>query len=221
VPLREIRSCPADVFVAHVCRASASYAGGRPPGQREEEDKIMKLTKLMQAMKVLQRMKLMKQVVGVGLVCSLALAACGGGAKKDSTMPESGAAASDQPLFTRLGGLDAISAVVDEFLGNVLADARINARFAADVTDKEAAKHFRQMLIDQICEATGGGPIVGCKYSGKNMVEAHKDMKITDDEFNALVEDLVKALDKYKVPDKEKSELLGALGGMKGDIVGK
>ena len=166
------------------------------------------------------KMKTMGMMIRVVLVGSLALAACGGGAKKDSTTPAGGAAASDQPLFTRLGGLDAISAVVDEFLANVLADARINARFAADATDKEAAKHFRQMLIDQICEATGGGPIVGCKYTGKNMVEAHKDMKITDDEFNALVEDLVKALDKFKVPEREKSELLGALGGMKGDIVG-
>jgi hemoglobin len=158
----------------------------------------------------------------VVLICALAFAACGGAAKKDSTMPEGGAAApSDQPLFTRLGGLDAISAVVDEFLANVLADARINARFGNEVTDPAAAKHFRQMLIDQICEATGGGPIVGCKYTGKNMVEAHKDMKVTDDEFNALVDDLVKALDKFKVPEKEKGELLGALGGMKGDIVGK
>ena len=161
------------------------------------------------------------KLLNVVLVASLALSACGGGAKKDSTLPEGGAAASDKPLFERLGGLDAISAVVDAFLANVVADNRINARFANDVTDPEALKHFRQMLIDQICEATGGGPIVGCKYTGKSMPDAHKDMKVTEDEFNALVEDLVKALDKYKVPEKEKGELLGALGGMKGDIVGK
>ena len=53
------------------------------------------------------------------------------------------------------------------------------------------------------------------------MVDAHKGMKITDVEFTALVEDLVKALDKFKVPKAEKDELLGALGGMKKDIVGK
>ena len=53
------------------------------------------------------------------------------------------------------------------------------------------------------------------------MVDAHKGMKITDAEFTALVEDLVKALDKFKVPKAEKDELLGALGGMKKDIVGK
>jgi hemoglobin len=162
------------------------------------------------------------KLLNLVLVASLSLSACGGGSKKESTVPEGGAAAaSDKPLFERLGGLDAISAVVDAFLANVVADNRINARFANDVTDPEALKHFRQMLIDQICEATGGGPIVGCKYTGKSMPDAHKDMKITEDEFNALVEDLVKALDKYKVPEKEKGELLGALGGMKNAIVGQ
>jgi hemoglobin len=46
-------------------------------------------------------------------------------------------------------------------------------------------------------------------------------MKITDAEFTALVEDLVKSLDKFKVPAREKNELLGALGGMKPQIVGQ
>ena len=88
----------------------------------------------------------------------------------------------------------------------------INARFA----NADAAK-LRQNLIDQICEATGGP----CKYSGKDMKTAHAGMNITEDEFTALVEDLVKSLDKAGVPQAEKDELLGALGGMKGDIVGQ
>jgi len=53
------------------------------------------------------------------------------------------------------------------------------------------------------------------------MKAAHKGMKISEAEFNALVEDLVKSLDKFKVGAREKSELLSALGGMKGDIVGQ
>jgi truncated hemoglobin YjbI len=61
-----------------------------------------------------------------------------------------------------------------------------------------------------------GGP---CQYSGLDMKKSHRRMGVTTGEFNALVEDLVKALDKFKVPDKEKNELLGALGGMKADIV--
>jgi hemoglobin len=114
--------------------------------------------------------------------------------------------------YDRLGGKDAINAVVGLFLGNVVADTRINARFAnAD------AKGLQTKLVDQICMATGGP----CKYEGKDMKTAHTGMKITEEEFGALVEDLVKALDTAKVGDKEKGELLGALGGMKGDIVGQ
>ena len=53
------------------------------------------------------------------------------------------------------------------------------------------------------------------------MKDAHAGMGITGAEFDALVGDLVGALDKFKVPAKEKSELLGALGPMKTDIATK
>jgi len=121
-------------------------------------------------------------------------------------------APAQKSLYDRLGGTDAIKAVVHEFTTNVAADKRINKRFA-----KTDIPKLEQSLVDQICEATGGS----CKYKGKNMVDAHKGMKITEAEFTAMVEDLVKALDKFKVQKKEKDELLAALGGMKGDIVGK
>src|SRR5688572_13620580 len=113
-------------------------------------------------------------------------------------------------LYDRLGGEKAIAAVIDDFLKNVLADKRINKFFA-----KADAKKLTKLLNEQVCEATGGP----CKYSGKNMKDAHKGMKVSEADFKALVEDLTKALDKHKVPKKEKDELLGALGGMKGDIV--
>ena len=63
-----------------------------------------------------------------------------------------------------------------------------------------------------------GGP---CKYKGKDMKTAHMGMGITTADFNALVEDLVGALDKFKVGAHEKDQLLGALGPMKSDIVEK
>jgi hemoglobin len=59
------------------------------------------------------------------------------------------------------------------------------------------------MLVDQLCEATGGP----CKYGGRSMLDAHRGMNITDAEFNALVEDLVKSLDEFKVPAEEQKEL--------------
>lgn len=118
----------------------------------------------------------------------------------------------EKSLYDRLGGKKAITAVVGEFVGNVGGDSRINKFFAH--TD---LKRLKKMLVDQICMATGGP----CKYKGKDMRTAHKGMGVSEADFNALVEDLVKALDKFKVGDTEKNELLGALGGMKGDIVEK
>jgi hemoglobin len=115
-------------------------------------------------------------------------------------------------LYDRLGGQPAIVAVVDDFVGNVAADSRINGFFARTDIPK-----LKKNLVDQICQGTGGP----CTYTGRDMKTAHKGMGITDAQFNALVEDLVKSLDKFKVPDAEKNELLGILGPMKKDIVGQ
>ena len=117
----------------------------------------------------------------------------------------------NKSLYDRLGQKPAITAVVDDFVGNVAADTRINAAFA-----KTDIPHLKQMLVEQICQASGGP----CTYTGKDMKTAHEGMHITDDQFNAMVEDLVKSLNKFKVGKKEQDDLLGALGGMKGDIVG-
>ena len=124
-------------------------------------------------------------------------------------------AAKGKSLYDRLGGKGAITAVVDEFVARVAADNRINHFFAATASNPPRLAAFKGKLVDQICQAAGGP----CKYTGKDMKTAHQGMGITTADFNALVEDLVKALDKFKVPEKEKGELLGALGGMKGDIV--
>jgi hemoglobin len=120
-------------------------------------------------------------------------------------------------LYERLGGVEAISAVVDQFLTNVAADNVINERFAPSVADPDRFQALRDNLIDQICAGTGGP----CTYEGQTMLEAHAGMNITDTEFNALVADLVAALNEFEVPEAEQTELLGILGPMKTDIVGK
>src|SRR5262245_10876104 len=113
-------------------------------------------------------------------------------------------------LFDRLGGQPAINAVVDDFAGNVLNDPRINKKFA-----KTDAPRLLANLKDFVCNATGGP----CQYNGLSMKAAHDHMRVTGGEFNALVEDLVKSLDKFNVGETEKKELLGALAGLRGDIV--
>ena len=144
-----------------------------------------------------------KRVMLASIACAALLSATG------CTMPTK--PMQDAPLYDRLGGKPAITAVVDDFIGNVAGDARINNRFA-----KTDIPHLKAMLIDQICAGTGGP----CKYAGRDMATAHEGMNIRSEEFDALVEDLVKSLDKFKVPAREKGELLGLLGPMKGAIVG-
>src|SRR5436190_247029 len=115
-------------------------------------------------------------------------------------------------LYDRLGGQPAVTAVVDDFVGNVAADNRINGFFAR--TD---IPRLKKNLVDQICQGTGGP----CTYTGRDMKTAHKGMNITDAQFNALVEDLKKSLVKFKVPDKVLGDLLAVLGPMKPQIVGQ
>jgi hemoglobin len=116
----------------------------------------------------------------------------------------------ERTLYERLGGLDAITAVVESFRDTVAADDRINLKFAR--TD---LARLRKMLIDQVCEATGGP----CEYRGRGMKEAHAGMSVTSGEFDALVDDLVKTLKHFKVPGREQGELLAILGPLKSEIV--
>jgi len=121
----------------------------------------------------------------------------------------------EKSLYDRLGGKKAITAVVDEFVGRVAADTRINGFFGPTASDPKRLAMFSGNLVDQICEASGGP----CKYKGKDMKSAHAGMNISSANFDALVQDLVGALDKFKVGQHEKDQLLGALGPMKSDIV--
>jgi hemoglobin len=113
-------------------------------------------------------------------------------------------------LYERLGGADAITAVVDSFVARCAGDDRINKKFAR--TD---VPRLKKMLVDQVCEATGGP----CVYTGRGMRETHDGMGVTAGEFDALVEDLVATLDEFDVPRAEREELLGLLAPMRGEIV--
>ena len=137
------------------------------------------------------------------LLLAASVAACAGRSKE--MMAEKAS------LYDRLGGQDAITLVVDQFVANVAADERVNDRFAGTDIDE-----FKRLLVEQLCEATGGP----CTYTGRDMRTTHAGMNITDAEFSAVVEDLVAALNQYNVPEQEQTELLTALGGMKDQIVG-
>jgi hemoglobin len=113
-------------------------------------------------------------------------------------------------LYDRLGGLEAITAVVESFVARCAGDDRINRKF-----ERSDIPRLQKMLVDQVCEATGGP----CTYTGREMRETHAGMGVTAGEFDALVEDLVATLDQFDVPKAEQEELLGLLGPMRSDIV--
>jgi hemoglobin len=148
-------------------------------------------------------------VIAALVAATLISAARTGMAAQDNKMMGA-AAAQEKTLYERLGGQDAINAVIDDFVGRVAADSRVNQKFAKSNIDR-----VKLELKAFVCQATGGP----CKYMGNSMPKAHKNMKVTEGEFNALVEDLVATLDKFNVPAKEKGELLAALGPLKGQIV--
>ena len=123
--------------------------------------------------------------------------------------------AADAPksLYQRLGGYDAIAAVTDDFIGRLATDKQLGRFFVGHST--ASLQHIRQLVVDQLCAATGGP----CVYIGRDMKTAHQGMGISEDDWNAAVKDLVATLEHFKVPEKEKSDLLSALSTLKPDIV--
>ena len=114
-------------------------------------------------------------------------------------------------LYERVGGMPAIRAVVDDAIVNISADERINGRFG-----NATAPNLARNLAELLCERTGGP----CKYTGRDMASAHDGMYIRDAEFDALVEDLAKSIDKFHVPARERAELMALFGKMRNAIVG-
>lgn len=118
-------------------------------------------------------------------------------------------------LYARLGGMPAIRSVIDDYTNRILADERVRPWFAHAASSPERAEGYKAKLAEFLCQGTGGP----CRYTGADMASAHKGRGITEEAFDALVEDLVAALDRCQVPEREKAELLGLLAPMKPSIV--
>ena len=121
-------------------------------------------------------------------------------------------------LYERLGKREALDAVVEELLGDVLADNRISRLFDKVKKDKDRAKQFRARLVAELCAIAGGGD--DCAYDGKSMKDAHKGLGIGEPQWEAFVEDLTIALKTRNIDDALAKELLDKLQQKtKGDIV--
>jgi hemoglobin len=138
--------------------------------------------------------------------CLLSLAVAAPGSAQQPSTPS---------LYKRLGGYDAIAAVTDDFIGRLASDASLSRFFVGHSTD--SLRRIRQNVVDQLCAATGGP----CYYTGRDMKASHAGLGITEKDWDASVKLLVATLDKFNVPAKEKDEVLGAISGLKKDIVDK
>jgi hemoglobin len=116
----------------------------------------------------------------------------------------------ERSLYDRLGGVDAITAVVRAVVDRQMKDDRISQKFARTNVDR-VIKEF----VDLICQVTGGP----CTYTGRNMTEAHHDMGVTGGEWDAFVEDVVTVLNDFKVGKAEQDELLNILAPLRPEIV--
>ncbi len=116
-------------------------------------------------------------------------------------------------LYKRLGGYDAIAAVTDDMLGRLIADPQLS-RFFVGLNDVSKTR-IRQHFVDFLCKATGGP----CAYTGQDMKTAHAGINITEQDWQASVKDLQATLDKFKVPERERNEVLTMVSSLKGDIV--
>src|SRR2546426_10329370 len=121
----------------------------------------------------------------------------------------------EKSLYERIGGYNALAAVVDDFIGRLVTDKRFEKFFVGHSEDSK--KRIRQHILDQFCAATGGP----CIYTGRDMKTTHHGLGITDADWDAAAKHLVASLDKFKVPEKEKGEVLAFVTSLKKDIAEK
>ena len=148
--------------------------------------------------------------IALGLFVCLLL----GGAASNG-VAQSQAPGSAPTLYKRVGGYDAIAAVTDDFISRLAGDKQLERFFGGVSADSQ--KKLRQHVVDQLCEATGGP----CIYTGRPMKTSHTGLGISENDWQLAVKHLVATLDKFKVPEKEKGELLAIASSLKADIVEK
>ena len=113
------------------------------------------------------------------------------------------------PVFKQFGEKPGLVSLVNDFMNNLMADPVTRPFFANANRD-----HIKKELVDQFCVILDGP----CTYTGLNMQQAHQGLGITEADFNALVVDLQKAMDKHGIPFTAQNQLLARLAPMHRDV---
>jgi hemoglobin len=122
----------------------------------------------------------------------------------------------EQNLYERIGGVNAIAMVVDRFSDEIVKNPKLNVNPVLkewNKTGKLPGLKFMRTLW--IC-AVAGGPF---QYTGKDLREAHEDLYITSEEFDEVGAEIGRALDHFKVPERERREVLAAIASKKAEVV--
>jgi hemoglobin len=119
-------------------------------------------------------------------------------------------------LYERLGGAYSIAVVVDDFIDRVMNDPRLNANPRVDEAHHRVSPQgFKFYVTEQVCWAAGGPQL----YSGRSMAELHRDLLISNPEWDAFMDDFGQSLAKFDVPERERGELVAIVESTKNDIV--
>jgi hemoglobin len=131
-------------------------------------------------------------------------------------LEEADVEAQPSSLYDRLGGIYSIATVVEDFIDRIMVDDRLNANPRVDEAHHRVLPPgFKYLVTEQLCEASGGPQ----RYTGRSMKDSHRDMMITAEEWEAFVDDLNQTLDKFEVPQQERSEVLAIIDSTRDDIV--
>ena len=117
-------------------------------------------------------------------------------------------------LYTRLGGYDAIAAVVDDLLTKLRSDILLS-RFWTSPRSVDTNNRERQLAIDFIAAAAGGPTI----YLGRDMKMSHKGMGITKADYEAFMRCLADTLNTFEVLEPEQSEVVAFITSLEPEIV--
>ena len=119
-------------------------------------------------------------------------------------------------LYERLGGIYNIATVVDDFIDRIMVDDRLNANPRVDEAHHRVSPPgFKYLVTEQVGEASGGPQ----RYTGRSMEDLHRDLLISEDEWEAFIDDFNQTLDKFEVPQQERSELLAIIESTRDAIV--
>ncbi len=116
----------------------------------------------------------------------------------------------ERSLYERLGGRQKIHQITEDVWINHISNPDVSPRYA-----KSDAEKVKRMVTEFVCWGTGGS----VEYTGKSMVDAHRTMNISHREFMAVVDDVMRALEKNGVGQREQNELLGLLFSLKDQVI--